>query len=184
MSIRGRPQPKPKPWAARTLSDNTHGPAHETLPLLFLEFRPKIRRNGGSRMILSTAVHNRLLPLAALLLCSTSALSQAPPKYDATTETTVKVTVTELKLVPPTGGKPVAYLVTKSGPDKDKDAVHIFLCPKSFLDQMGIAFKADEPIEVKGSKVKQDGTDLILAREMVKGGETLTFRFPDGKPAW
>jgi len=78
----------------------------------------------------------------------------------------------------------MAYLETKSGPDKDKDAVHIFLCPKSFLDQLGIAFKAGEDIEIKGSKIKQDGADLILAREMVKGGETLTFRFPDGKPAW
>jgi len=74
--------------------------------------------------------------------------------------------------------------VTKTGPDKEKDTVQIFLCPKSFLDQMGIAFKSDEAIEVKGSKVKQDGADLILAREMVKGGETLTFRFPNGKPAW
>ena len=140
-------------------------------------------------MILSTLVHqslghNRILPLAAIALCSTCALSQAPPKYDATTETTLKVTVTELKLVPPTGAKPIAYLETKSGPDKEKDAVHIFLCPKSFLDQMGIAFKPDEAIEVKGSKVKQDGADLILARELVKGGDTLIFRFPDGKPAW
>lgn len=42
----------------------------------------------------------------------------------------------------------------------------------------------DERVEVKGSKVKQDGGDLILAREMVKGGETLTFRFPNGKPVW
>jgi hypothetical protein len=126
----------------------------------------------------------RLLQLAAIALVATSAFSQAPPKYDPATETTVKGTVVELKLVPPTGGKPIAYLVTKTGPDKEKDTVQIFLCPKSFLDQMGIAFKTDEAIEVKGSKVKQDGADLILAREMVKGGETLTFRFPDGKPAW
>ena len=126
----------------------------------------------------------RLLQLAAIALVATSAFSQAPPKYDPATETTVKGTVEELKLVPPTGGKPIAYLVTKTGPDKEKDTVQIFLCPKSFLDQMGIAFKTDETIEVKGSKVKQDGADLILAREMVKGGETLTFRFPDGKPAW
>jgi hypothetical protein len=126
----------------------------------------------------------RLLLLAAIALVATSAFSQAPPKYDPATETTVKGTVQELKLVPPTGGKPIAYLVTKTGPDKEKDTVQIFLCPKSFLDQMGIAFKTDEAIEVKGSKVKQDGADLILAREMVKGGETLTFRFPDGKPAW
>jgi hypothetical protein len=126
----------------------------------------------------------RLLQLAAIALVATSAFSQAPPKYDPATETTVKGTVGELKLVPPTGGKPLAYLVTKTGPDKEKDTVQIFLCPKSFLDQMGIAFKTDEAIEVKGSKVKQDGADLILAREMVKGGETLTFRFPNGKPAW
>jgi hypothetical protein len=135
-------------------------------------------------MILCNRVHNRLLPLATIALCSTYALSQAPPKYNTATETTLKITVVELKLVPPTGGKPMAYLETKSGPDKDKDAVHIFLCPKSFLDQLGIAFKAGEDIEIKGSKIKQDGADLILAREMVKGGETLTFRFPDGKPAW
>lgn len=135
-------------------------------------------------MILCTRVHNRLLPLAAIALCATCALSQAPPKYNVATETTLKITVVELKLVPPTGGKPIAYLETKTGPDKEKDAVHIFLCPKTFLDQMGIAFKAGEDIEVKGSKIKQDGADLILAREMVKGGETLTFRFPDGKPAW
>ena len=82
------------------------------------------------------------------------------------------------------GGKSIAYLVTKTGPDKEKDAIQIFLCPKSFLDQMGIAFKPDEAIEVKGSKVKYDGADLILARELVKGGDTLIFRFPDGKPAW
>ena len=125
----------------------------------------------------------RLLQLAAIALVATSAFSQAPPKYDPATETTVKGTVGELKLVPPTGGKPIAYLVTKTGPDKGKDTVQIFLCPKSFLDQMGIAFKTDEAIEVKGSKVKQNGADLILAREMVKGGETLTFRFQTAKPA-
>jgi hypothetical protein len=49
---------------------------------------------------------------------------------------------------------------------------------------LGIAFKADEAIQITGSKVKQDGADLILAREVVKNGETLTFRFQDGKPAW
>jgi hypothetical protein len=49
---------------------------------------------------------------------------------------------------------------------------------------MGVAFKADDQIEVTGSKVKQDGADLTLAREVLKGGETLTLRFKDGKPAW
>jgi hypothetical protein len=48
-----------------------------------------------------------------------------------------------------------------------------------------VAFKADDEIEVTGSKIKQDGADLTLAREVVlKGGDTLTLRFKDGKPAW
>jgi len=135
-------------------------------------------------MIPSACFHKHVLLLVAVSLLTTFAFSQAPPKYDPATETTLKGTVEELKLVPASGPKPVAYLVTKTGPDKDKDAVQVFLCPKSFLDQLGISFKADESIQVIGSKVKTDGAELILAREIVKGGETLTFRFQNGKPAW
>ena len=49
---------------------------------------------------------------------------------------------------------------------------------------MGVGFKPGDEIQVTGSKVKQDGADLILAREVVKGEDTLTLRFNDGKPAW
>jgi hypothetical protein len=120
------------------------------------------------------------LNFTAVVVLATPAFAQAVPKYDAATETILKVAVQELKFVPPTGAKPAAYLVTKSGPD----AVQIFLCPKSFLDTIGAEFKAGDEIQVTGSKVKQDGADLILAREVVKGGDTLTLRFKDGKPAW
>jgi hypothetical protein len=121
------------------------------------------------------------LNITAAVVLATPAFAQAVPKYDAATETILKVAVQELKFVPPTGAKPVAYLVTKNG----QDSVQIFLCPKSFLDAMGVDFKAGEEIQVTGSKVKQDGADLILAREVVvKGGDTLTLRFKDGKPAW
>ena len=121
------------------------------------------------------------LPLAAVTFLSTLTFSQSPPKYDPATETTFKGVVQELKLVPPSGGRPVVYLVMKSSPDSSQ----VFLCPKKFLDDMGIEFKPDDAIEVTGSKVKQDGVDLTLAREVVvKSGETLTLRFKDGKPAW
>ena len=136
-------------------------------------------------MIPSAPIRQCVLQFAVFALLAASALAQAPPKYDRSTETTVKGTVEELKLVPPSGGKPVAYLLEKTGPDKDKDTVQIFLCPKKFLDDIGVAFKADDAIQVTGSKVKQDGADLILAREIVvKSGDTLIFRFPDGKPVW
>ena len=45
---------------------------------------------------------------------------------------------------------------------------------------------AEDHIEITVSKIKQNGSDLTLAREVVKvnGGETLTLRFKDGRPAW
>lgn len=123
---------------------------------------------------------NRFLKIAAISFLTASAFSQAAPKYDPTTETTFKGVVQELKFVPPTGAKPVAYLVLKGSPD----AVEVYLCPKKFLDDMGVVFKADDAVEVTGSKVKEDGADLTLAREVVKGSDTLTLRFKDGRPAW
>ena len=132
-------------------------------------------------MIPSTPFRQCVLQLLAAALFAAPALAQAP-KYDPSTETTLKITVAELKLVPPEGPKPIAYLLPKPG--AEKEPLQIFLCPKKFLDEIGVAFKADDAIQVTGSKVKQDGNELILAREVVKGGETLTFRFQDGKPAW
>jgi len=130
-------------------------------------------------MLPRSSIQRHLLKLAFVFL-AVSALAQAPPKYDPSTEIKIKGVVEELKFVPSTGGKPAAYLAVKSG----ADTVQVFLCPKSFLDDMGATFKPADAVEVTGSKVKQDGTDLILAREVVKGDDTLTLRFKDGKPAW
>jgi hypothetical protein len=131
-------------------------------------------------MTSSGPIYSHLLQIVAITFLASSAFCQAPPKYDPSTEAKIKGIVEEVTLVPASGGKPVAYLTMKSG----ADAVHVFLCPKKFLDDMGIVFKASEEVEVTGSKVKQDGADLTLAREVLKGGETLTLRFKDGKPAW
>ena len=132
-------------------------------------------------MNMSGPIVKSLVNVAAILSLAIPAFSQAAPKYDPATETTFKGVVEELKIVPPTGGKPIAYLVLKDSTDPA-----IFLCPKKFLDDVGVVFKADDPIEITGSKIKQNGADLTLAREVVKvnGGETLTLRFKDGRPAW
>lgn len=122
---------------------------------------------------------SRFFLLFTFLFAAATLLSQAAPKYDPTTETTFKGVVDQLKLVPPSGGKPLVYLSLKA-----PNASEVFLCPKSFLDEIGVTFKPDDAVEVTGSKVKQDGADLTLAREVVKNGETLTFRFKNGKPAW
>jgi len=132
-------------------------------------------------MNMSCPIVKSLVNVAAILALAVPAASQAAPKYDPATETTFKGIVEELKIVPPTGGKPIAYLVLKDSTDPA-----IFLCPKKFLDDIGVVFKADDPIQITGSKIKQNGSDLTLAREVTKmnGGETLTLRFKDGRPAW
>ena len=130
-------------------------------------------------MIRCGPVQKHLLKVVLVCLAA-RALAQAPPKYDPATETKIKGAVQELKFVPAAGGKPAAMLTVKSGADN----VEVFLCPKSFYDDMGASFKAGDDVEVTGSKVKEGGADVILAREVAKGNDVLTLRFKDGKPAW
>jgi hypothetical protein len=126
---------------------------------------------------------------AAALLCAalfTAALfaqkaqETSPPKYDVHTETKMKATVEEVRLPPKGSEKEVAHLLVKTG----SDTVDIYLCPKSFLDDMGVSFGKGDEIAITGSKAKQGDADLILAREVVKGTDTLVLRDEKGNPVW
>jgi hypothetical protein len=120
------------------------------------------------------------MPLFALLSAVALGQTSAPPKYDVSTETKMKGIVQELKYLPPSGAKPQARLLMKSGTDD----IEIYLCPKSFLDDMGVTFKKGDEIQVTGSKIKLDGAELTLAREVSKGEDKLILRFDNGKPVW
>lgn len=102
------------------------------------------------------------------------------PKYDATTETKMKGTVEDLKLPPKGHEKEIVHLVMKNG----EETVDLYLCPKFFMDDMGVTFTKGDEIAFTGSKVKQEGADIMLAREVVKGQDTLVLRDDKGKPVW
>jgi len=122
-----------------------------------------------------------LLPILAIFFCSGLSTAQTHrPKYDPATETKMKGVVEELKLPPKGQEKEAAHLMTKIG----DDMIDIYLCPKSFMDDMGVTFSKGDAIAFTGSKVKQDGADLILAREVVKGQDTLVLRDDKGNPVW
>ena len=117
----------------------------------------------------------------ALAVPTVLLLAQAgPPKYDVATEAKFKVTVQDMKLPAKGKEKDAAHLTVTSG----ADTIDIYLCPKAFLDDMGATFVKGDEVTVTGSKIKQDGSDLILAREVVKGTDTLMLRDDKGKPIW
>jgi hypothetical protein len=129
----------------------------------------------------------RILALAVFLvsLWLTPAFGQKtrekiPPKYDPQTETKMKVKVDDVIMPPKGSDKEVVHLLVKNGPD----AMDVYLCPKSFLDDMGVSFNKEDEVALTGSKVKQNGADLILAREVVKGDTTLVLRDDKGNPVW
>lgn len=118
--------------------------------------------------------------LALTVLAFSPLLGQANlPKYDLATETKMKGTVQELKL-PEKGSDKDAHLTLKSG----AETLDVYLCPRAFLEDMGSTIAKGDEVSLTGSKVKQDGADMILAREVVKGNDTLVLRDDKGKPVW
>ena len=102
------------------------------------------------------------------------------PKYDLQTETKMKGTVEEVKLPPKGSEKEIVHLLVKNG----AEIVDVYLCPNSFLGEMGVGFSKGDEVAVTGSKVEQDGADFVLAREVVKGNDSLVLRDDKGKPVW
>jgi hypothetical protein len=102
------------------------------------------------------------------------------PKYDLQTETKIKGTVDEVKLPPKGSEKEIAHLLVKDG----TNSIDVYLCPKTFLDDMGMSFAKGDEITMTGSKVKQGDADLFLVREIAKGNDTLVLRDPKGDPVW
>ena len=66
----------------------------------------------------------------------------------------------------------------------DKETLEVRLGPTTFLEKEKFTFAKGDQIEVTGSKVKIEGADALIAREVKKGGKTLTLRDAQGVPAW
>jgi len=49
---------------------------------------------------------------------------------------------------------------------------------------MGVSFAKGDEIAFVGSKVKEGEADMILAREVTKGADTLVLRDAKGNPVW
>jgi hypothetical protein len=120
-------------------------------------------------------------------LCNFSARGQdanqtdhGAPKYDSKTELKTKGVIDDIKMLAFGSRTDFVELIIKSGDDK----LPVYVCPKAFEDEMGITFAKGDELSLTGSKVKQEAADVILARELVKGTDTLMFRDDKGKAVW
>ncbi len=115
-----------------------------------------------------------------LLFLWSGAAAQNTPKYDSATETKLKGTVDEVKQVPSAKGEPAIHLMVRSG----SDVLEVYLCPNAFLQEMEMAFAKGDQVEVTGSKVKVGDAQVILAKDVTKGNDTLVLRDKNGAPVW
>ena len=126
------------------------------------------------------------LPLLLLMWSSPGLSQKAPPqnlslaKYDLQTETKTDGVIDEVNQLLVGGRKDFTELIIKRGDDK----LHIYVCPKPFQEEIGLSLGKGDRIEVTGSKVKQEASEVILARQLVKGTDTLMFRDGKGNPVW
>jgi hypothetical protein len=132
----------------------------------------------------------RMTKLSILIVALTIALSatsapaqkgQGQRQYNPATETTVTGTVEEVKKVAgPRGGPGGTHLMIKTA----QGSLEVHLGPTSYVEKQQFTFAKGDQLEVIGSKVKIESADALIAREVKKGGKTLTLRDAQGVPVW
>ena len=134
-----------------------------------------LRRLARSLFLLVTFLQ---LPLTSLL--AQKPVPKAGPKYDLQSETKIKGIIEELKFPEKGKEKESAHLILKNS----EKTIDVTLCPKSFLDDMGVSFAKGDEISLTGSKITEEGNEILLAREVSKGDDRLTLRDAKGDPVW
>ena len=100
--------------------------------------------------------------------------------YSSATETTVAGTVEDVKNVPPGGGNGGLHLIlnTASGP------VEVHVGPTWYVSSRNVTFTKGDAVSLVGSKMMMSGREVLIAREITKGQQTLTLRAANGAPVW
>lgn len=118
------------------------------------------------------------------------------PKYDPATVVTVKGTVQEVQEgMMRSGQMGQMNQSAQTGQRRPRGGMHLTLKtdtgsfnvlvgPAQFVKDKDFTFAKGDEVTVTGSKVKFNGSDAIIAREIKKGDKTLTLRDEKGVPAW
>jgi hypothetical protein len=102
------------------------------------------------------------------------------PRYNPSTEVTVKGTVEKVTENTSPLGWPGTHLTVKAG----AETLDVHVGPSDFLTAKKFEIAAGDQVEVVGSKIKYEGADALLAREIKKGDKSLILRNAQGIPQW
>ena len=120
------------------------------------------------------------LALAAFLFSNPANAATNEPAYNPATSVAVSGIVTAVHEVP--AGQPLEGVHVTI---KNKNAsVEVYLGPRSFLKFLKTNVAVGDDIDVMGSRVKLGATDIVLAREVDDGRESVTLRDLYGAEAW
>jgi hypothetical protein len=107
--------------------------------------------------------------------------SDSVPKYDMSREAKFKGVVEEVKdrICPISGGMGL-HLMVKIG----AKIYEVQVAPVKFVKIYQAAFQKGDTVEMIGARIKFQGVDAILPREIKDGDYDLVFRDEKGKPIW
>ena len=112
-----------------------------------------------------------------------SAQGPGPPKgmrmYNPATETTLNGTI-EAVTEGARGQMMGTHLTVKTA----EGTREVMLGPTQFIASKHFSFANGDSVEVTGSKVTMGGSEYVVARQVVKDGNTLTLRDKAGTPEW
>lgn len=129
----------------------------------------------------------RLLSFATVFLFVLPAASQTPQKtsppgrrYDPAAEVTVKGTIEAVERQEGRKGWAGVHITLKT----EKETLTVHLGPAWFLEKNKMELAKNDEVEITGSRVKFGEKDVLLARLLKKGEQSLTLRDEQGIPAW
>jgi len=125
-----------------------------------------------------TVMGTAVVILVVLLLTSPR---HRVPVYSTSSEGILQGVVQDVQeFYCPISGDVGTHLLVKT----DHGTFQVHIAPLQFLRDKKLNFSRGDQIEVVGSRIIYNGQEALIARTVIRGDQTVTFREPNGKPMW
>lgn len=124
-----------------------------------------------------------LAPMVWLVIASTALLAQSPGRgmrnYDPSTEAKFSGVIENVYQA---NGKCCAgtHFTVKT----EAETLDVHVGPAGYISQQQFSFTKGDQVEILGSRVKMNGSEAVIAREITKDNKTLVLRNAQGIPQW